>query len=45
MSAITFIADLHLRPEVPGGMEALARLLASLPPGDALWILGDLFEF
>ncbi len=45
MSAVTFIADLHLRPEAPEGMAALARLLASLPSGDALWILGDLFEF
>ena len=45
MSAVTFIADLHLRPEAPAGMEALARLLAALPAGDALWILGDLFEF
>ncbi len=45
MSAATFIADLHLTPEAPAGMRALGRLLASLKPEDALYILGDLFEF
>lgn len=43
--AAFFIADLHLRPEAPEGMLALGRLLRSLRPVDALWILGDLFEF
>lgn len=45
MSAVTFVADLHLAPDRPEGMVAMGRLLASLPTGDTLWILGDLFEF
>lgn len=45
MSAIWFAADLHLRPgESPEGA-AFARLLKTLPAGDALWLLGDVFEY
>lgn len=45
MSAHWFIADLHLSPESEGPMRAFGRLAAAVPPGDTLWILGDLFEF
>lgn len=41
-----FISDLHLAEERPATTERLARFLAQEVPGaDALYILGDLFEY
>ena len=38
-----FIADLHLKPEEPGTLQAWERYLLRTP-ADAVFILGDLFE-
>lgn len=40
---LAFISDLHLGPDTPGTLAALARTLQGLK-ADALFILGDLFE-
>lgn len=41
-----FISDLHLDPSRPAIVAQFERFLAELAPGaDALYILGDLFEF
>ena len=46
MSRTIFISDLHLAEERPETTERFARFLAGTVPGcDALYILGDLFEF
>jgi len=43
---IHFISDLHLSPETPATTEAfLAFLSGEARKGQALWILGDLFEY
>ncbi len=41
-----FISDLHLDPDRPEAIRRFERFLASVVPGaDALYILGDLFEY
>ena len=41
-----FISDLHLDPSRPAIVAQFERFLAEVAPGaEALWILGDLFEF
>jgi UDP-2,3-diacylglucosamine hydrolase len=41
-----FISDLHLAQERPGTTDRFARFLREIAPGaDALYILGDLFEY
>lgn len=41
-----FISDLHLAPDTPAANEALLRFLRdTAPSADALYVLGDLFEF
>jgi UDP-2,3-diacylglucosamine hydrolase len=41
-----FVSDLHLAEERPATTERFARFLAEVVPGcDALYILGDLFEY
>jgi len=42
--AIDFISDLHLSPALPRTFDALAQELRQTP-ADAVFILGDLFEF
>lgn len=42
---IYFISDLHLSPQTPGATQILLNFLVDRArPGDALYILGDLFE-
>ena len=46
MSHTLFISDLHLSADHPGTMAAFERfILAQAPKADALYILGDLFEY
>ena len=46
MSRTLFISDLHLAEDRPATTERFARFLAGTVPGcDALYILGDLFEY
>ena len=46
MSHSLFISDLHLDADRPSGVEAFRHLVASIAPeSDALYILGDLFEY
>lgn len=46
LSRTLFISDLHLAEERPATTERFARFLAEVAPGaDALYILGDLFEY
>ena len=46
MPRTLFISDLHLAEERPATTERFARFLADVVPGaDALYILGDLFEY
>jgi UDP-2,3-diacylglucosamine hydrolase len=46
MARTLFVSDLHLAEERPGTTERFARFLAEVVPGaDALYILGDLFEY
>lgn len=46
MPRTLFISDLHLAEERPESTERFARFLAEVVPGaDALYILGDLFEY
>jgi UDP-2,3-diacylglucosamine hydrolase len=46
MSRTLFISDLHLAEDRPETIDRLARFLAEAVPGsDALYILGDLFEY
>ncbi|HKB82419.1 MAG TPA: UDP-2,3-diacylglucosamine diphosphatase [Burkholderiales bacterium] len=41
-----FISDLHLSPETPAATDALLRFLrGTAPDADALYVLGDLFEY
>jgi len=41
-----FISDLHLSPDTPGATGALLRFLhETAPAADALYVLGDLFEY
>ena len=41
-----FISDLHLAPDTPAATQALLRFLRDTAPGaDALYVLGDLFEY
>jgi len=41
-----FISDLHLSPDTPGANDTLARFLReTAPAADALYVLGDLFEY
>ncbi|MDB5800986.1 MAG: lpxH [Rhodocyclales bacterium] len=43
---INFISDLHLNPDEPATTEAFLGFLAGAArEADALWILGDLFEY
>lgn len=46
MSHSLFISDLHLCPEHPRGMELFLHFMQHMAPNaDALYILGDLFEY
>lgn len=46
MPRTLFISDLHLAEDRPATTERFARFLAEVAPGcDALYILGDLFEY
>lgn len=46
MPSTLFISDLHLSPDTPAANEALQRFLRdTAPSADALYVLGDLFEF
>jgi UDP-2,3-diacylglucosamine hydrolase len=46
MSHTLFISDLHLSPETAAANEALVRFLReTAPSADALYVLGDLFEY
>jgi UDP-2,3-diacylglucosamine hydrolase len=46
MSHTLFISDLHLSPETAAANEALLRFLReTAPSADALYVLGDLFEY
>ena len=46
MPRTLFISDLHLAEERPATTERFARFLVDIVPGaDALYILGDLFEY
>jgi len=46
MSHTLFISDLHLSADHPHGMAAFQRFIATLAPqAEALYILGDLFEY
>jgi UDP-2,3-diacylglucosamine hydrolase len=46
MPRTIFISDLHLADDRPATTERFARFLADVVPGcDALYILGDLFEY
>ena len=46
MSHTLFISDLHLCPEHPRGIEMFLHFMDRVAPGaDALYILGDLFEY
>lgn len=41
-----FISDLHLSPDQPNGMAAFRHFVGGIAPrADALYILGDLFEY
>ena len=41
-----FISDLHLSPDTPAATESLLRFLReTAPSADALYVLGDLFEY
>ncbi|MEO8156770.1 MAG: UDP-2,3-diacylglucosamine diphosphatase [Betaproteobacteria bacterium] len=41
-----FISDLHLSPDTPGATASLLRFLReTAPAADALYVLGDLFEY
>jgi UDP-2,3-diacylglucosamine hydrolase len=40
-----FVSDLHLDPERPAVIEAFERFLEERRDAEALYILGDLFEF
>jgi UDP-2,3-diacylglucosamine hydrolase len=41
-----FISDLHLSPDTPAATETLLRFLRkTAPAADALYVLGDLFEY
>ncbi|HEX4986851.1 MAG TPA: UDP-2,3-diacylglucosamine diphosphatase [Burkholderiales bacterium] len=46
MSRTLFISDLHLAPDTPEANRALLRFLREqAPSADALYVLGDLFEY
>lgn len=46
MSSTFFISDLHLAPDTPAANEALLGFLRdTAPSADALYVLGDLFEY
>ncbi|MCL4690467.1 MAG: hypothetical protein KJ007_18060 [Burkholderiales bacterium] len=46
LSRTLFVSDLHLAEDRPATTERFARFLAEAVPGaDALYILGDLFEY
>jgi UDP-2,3-diacylglucosamine hydrolase len=46
LSRTLFVSDLHLAEDRPATTERFARFLAEVVPGaDALYILGDLFEY
>lgn len=46
MSFTLFISDLHLSPDRPAATEALMRFLRDTAPNaEALYVLGDLFEY
>jgi UDP-2,3-diacylglucosamine hydrolase len=41
-----FISDLHLSPDTPAATDSLLKFLREkAPAGDALYVLGDLFEY
>ncbi|MFZ4499808.1 MAG: UDP-2,3-diacylglucosamine diphosphatase [Burkholderiales bacterium] len=43
--AVLFASDLHLSPQHPQGLEELRRLIERTPAADALYLLGDIFEY
>ena len=46
MSFSLFISDLHLSPDTPAATDTLLRFLReTAPAADALYVLGDLFEY
>lgn len=46
MSFSLFISDLHLSPDTPAANDTLLRFLReTAPAADALYVLGDLFEY
>jgi len=46
MPSTLFISDLHLSPDTPAANETLLNFLeATAPSADALYVLGDLFEY
>lgn len=40
-----FASDLHLSPQHPQGLDELRRLIERTPAADALYLLGDIFEY
>lgn len=43
--AIQFISDLHLTPDDPAGLTLFETFAADAAGGDALYVLGDLFDY
>ncbi|MBU3693614.1 MAG: UDP-2,3-diacylglucosamine diphosphatase [Rhodocyclaceae bacterium] len=43
--AVLFASDLHLSPQHPQGLDELRRLVARTGAADALYLLGDIFEY
>jgi len=42
---VLFASDLHLSPQHPQGLDELRRLIERTPAADALYLLGDIFEY
>lgn len=45
LGTVLFASDLHLSPQHPQGLDELRRLIARTPAADALYLLGDIFEY
>ena len=43
--AVLFASDLHLSPQHPQGLDELRRLIERTTAADALYLLGDIFEY
>ncbi len=43
--AVLFASDLHLSPQHSQGLDELRRLIERTPAADALYLLGDIFEY